>query len=194
MKITTDYQHGVAPIVVLLLVLTATAVVTTVVIVGKGLLSPKPSSRPSEAQEKSPKDQSPTPAKISPSATPKSSPSTQADEKGVTVSTVFRSDNRALLVDFSANSFNSISQIYYNLNYDTDEPGKIRGTEGKIIPTSDQITGSIKNKPYIRRELVFGVCSKNLCRYDANPRNFKLTVITTKTSGQTFTQVLYPKY
>ena len=112
--------------------------------------------------------------------------------QGVDVIPYVRSDKHAIFVDFEHQNFDNIEYIYYNLNYDTDEPGKIRGVEGSFIPSQKEYSGYYNGKPYFRHELLFGTCSKNVCKYDRGVRNVKLTVNTNYLTGQVdqYTKVL----
>jgi|SRR3989344_4495941 len=112
--------------------------------------------------------------------------------QGVDVIPYIRSDTNAIFVDFEHANFNNIEYIYYNLNYDTDEPAKIRGVEGSFIPSQKPYSGYFNGKPYFRHELLFGTCSKNVCKYDRGTRNVKLTVNTNYLTGSVdqYTKVL----
>lgn len=103
---------------------------------------------------------------------------------GVDVIPYVRVDKKALFVDFEHSDFDSIDYIYYNLNYDTDEPESKRGVEGTIYPRVTDITAYYEGRPYIRRELVFGTCSQGVCDYYRNPKSMKLTVNTKFFSGK----------
>jgi hypothetical protein len=112
--------------------------------------------------------------------------------EGVDLIPYVRVDKKALFVDFEANNFNNIEYIYYNLNYDTDEPGRIRGVKGSFVPSTLGADGFYNGRPYYRRELILGVCSGVICTYHKNPRNVKLTANTKMLSGKVdqYTQVL----
>ena len=111
---------------------------------------------------------------------------------GVDVIPYVRSDQNALFVDFEHPNFNNIEYIYYNLNYDTDEPATKRGVEGSFIPSQKTPSGHFNGRPYFRHELLFGTCSKNVCKYDKGVRNVKLTVNTNYLTGAVdqYTKVL----
>ena len=115
-----------------------------------------------------------------------------ASGQGVTVIPYVRADKNAMFVDFEHANFNNIEYIYFNLNYDSDEPETKRGVEGSFIPTQTEVSGHYNNKPYYRYELIFGTCSKDVCTYDDGVRDVKLTVNTKFLTGQVdqHTQVL----
>lgn len=109
---------------------------------------------------------------------------TTSNAGGVTVIPYVRVDKKGMFVDFEAANFKNIDSIYYNLNIDTDEPESLRGVEGTFWPRGIAISGYYKNKPYYRRELTFGTCSRDTCTYYRNPHNLKLTVTTKFLTGK----------
>lgn len=91
--------------------------------------------------------------------------------KGVTASVKFRSDRRAIVVSFS--NLKIARRVDYLLNYQSK--GLTQGASGSIsLPTSEPVI----------RELLFGSCSRGVCRYDTGITNAKLTVTTTLTNGR----------
>ena len=202
-------QAGLAPLIIILIVLvllggTAVAVnqkiITLPMLVNNfsnpGINQSASSSTPLATQKPA---SSATTSNNSLSPTTNSSISTSGTTKTgwsysgsgfLTINPYLRGDRGAFYVDFESDSFNNVSTIYYNLNYDTDEDGTVRGVEAKFLPTPDQIKGYNGSRPYIRRELLLGTCSKSICRYDRNPRNFRLTVTSTVKDGTQYTQVL----
>lgn len=101
---------------------------------------------------------------------------------------------QSMAVDFESKDFSNIEYIYFNLNYDADVEATKRGVEGSFIPDSKDFR-HYKGVPYIRKEFNFGTCSKNVCKYDGNPRNIKLTVNTKMKSGKVaqYTRVITVK-
>jgi len=92
---------------------------------------------------------------------------------------------QAMAVDFGSKDFSNIEYVYFNLNYDADVEATKRGVEGSFIPYYVQNElKDYKGEPYFRKEFNFGTCSKNVCKYDANPRNIKITVNTNMKSGK----------
>lgn len=90
--------------------------------------------------------------------------------RGVTTSVKFRDDRKAIIVNFT--NLSVASSVSYILSYNT------RGTQqaagGSItLPTSEPVT----------RELLFGTCSKGVCRYDTGITNAKFVVTTVLKSG-----------
>lgn len=207
-------QKGFTPILILLLVLVVG--VSTVVVVNIAGNKQKGASQETKTSETT---QSPTPSPSEqPSATPEPSVipitsntttySTSKITKTITGTTktgwtitgsgevdvipYTRSDKHALFLDFEATTFSNITSIYYNLNYDTDNDATLRGGQGTLYPVSNKPSGTDAStgKLYIRREVVFGTCSNGVCNYETNPRNFRLTVTTTDTSGAKTTSTL----
>jgi len=145
-----------------------------------------------------------TPVHITPnSSSTTSSPSTGSiygwfytSSGGVTAIPYPFVSRQMFYVDFEAASFTNVTSIYFNLNYDTDLGGTQRGVETTFVPTTDQITGYDTTNhgwPYIRRQLFLGTCSRGVCNYDPNPRNFRLTVTSTYKDGTKYTEVLTQK-
>ncbi len=184
-------QRGFAPIIIILIILLAG---TSIFVAANTFLktSPKPALNLPENTPLPTSKPTTTPLATSGPATTQSKTSqgsTGLTSDNVDVVAYPRSDNKAFYVDFKAFSFVNIASIYYNLNYDTDAGA--RGVETTFLPTADQIktVGSTDSKLYIRRELLLGTCSKNVCVYDSNPKNFRLTVTTKNNSGDKSTQV-----
>ena len=92
---------------------------------------------------------------------------------GINVYPTFRADRRALNVNF-ANLQNARS-VSYELTYDTGEQQE--GARGSV-PLNGSSTFST--------ELLFGTCSKNVCRYHTNISNMKLEVSYTSKSGNKY--------
>lgn len=89
---------------------------------------------------------------------------------GIAVNPKLRSDRKALLVYFSG--LQSATNISYMLIYKTN--GQDEGAGGSVKPSEGNAS----------RELLFGTCSKNICRYHPNITNMKLEVTASLTSGK----------
>ena len=111
-------------------------------------------------------------------------------EDGVDVIPYVRADKKALFVDFEGFT-NEMGYVYYNLNYNQKASNVKGGVEGSFVPSGVPYTGHYNNVPYIRREILFGSCSKNVCIYH-NPKNVTLTVNTQILEGKVaqYTKVL----
>ena len=94
---------------------------------------------------------------------------------GISVSARLRNDRKAILVYF--NNLQNAANVSYVLIYRTE--GREEGAGGSV--RSDE--GKSAN-----RELLFGTCSKNVCRYHTTITNMKLEVTGTLKSGKTFTK------
>lgn len=82
-----------------------------------------------------------------------------------------RGDRKALLITFS--NVKSANGISYILTYTTN--GQQEGAGGSVRP-SEGATAT--------RELLFGTCSKNVCRYHSGIANMKLEVTVELKSGK----------
>lgn len=83
---------------------------------------------------------------------------------GITVK--FRSDRRAIVANFT--NLNAASLVTYSLTYESN--GLPLGAGGNI----DTSQGT-----NITREILFGSCSKGVCRYDSGIKNAKFVVTST---------------
>lgn len=92
---------------------------------------------------------------------------------GINVSPRLRADRKALLTYFS--NLQNAKSVSYTLTYTTN--GQAEGAGGSL--TLDGGTTAT-------RELLFGTCSKNVCRYHTNISNMKLEVGYTSTSGKKY--------
>ncbi|MFZ5365919.1 MAG: hypothetical protein ACOZBZ_01360 [Patescibacteria group bacterium] len=81
-----------------------------------------------------------------------------------------RSDRRALIVNFS--NLGVVSSFSYELIYTANSIPQ--GVSGTVTPTGEQST---------QRELLFGTCSKNVCRYHRGISGMKFVVTSTLKSG-----------
>lgn len=99
----------------------------------------------------------------------------RASGAGVSVFPKLRRDRQALIVTFG--NLQNASTVSYTLVYTTN--GREEGAGGSVRPSE----GSSAS-----RELLFGTCSKNVCRYHANITNMRLEVISKLKSGKTTTK------
>lgn len=90
------------------------------------------------------------------------------------ISPRLRGDRKALLVSFS--NVQNAQSISYTLLYQTN--GQEEGAIGSVNPSQGTAT----------RELLFGTCSRNVCRYHSNITNMKLEVVAKLKSGKTQTR------
>ena len=112
-------------------------------------------------------------AKVLPQAV-KSSPKTsiKAVGTGINVSPRLRADRRALIVYFS--NLQNAKSVSYALTYNTSTQ-----PEGAI--------GSLSlGKSSASQELLFGTCSKNVCRYHTGINNMRLEVSYTTQAGKKY--------
>lgn len=86
------------------------------------------------------------------------------------VSAKLRADRKALIVNFS--NLQTAASISYELTYLSE--GISQGVAGNITSSSETST---------QRELLFGTCSKNVCRYHTGITQMKLVVISSLKSG-----------
>lgn len=98
--------------------------------------------------------------------------SVKSTGSGITVSPRLRGDRKALLVTFS--NLRNAKSVSYTLMYQTN--GQEEGAGG----TLSSLEGTQS------RELLFGTCSKNVCRYHTGITNAKLEVSYTATTGKKY--------
>ena len=91
---------------------------------------------------------------------------------GIIVNPRFRSDRRAVILNFSG--LQNASSVSYTLTY--TQNNQEEGAIGTL-----NIKGSTASQ-----ELLFGTCSKNVCRYHTNLSNIKLEVLYTLKSGKKY--------
>jgi len=96
----------------------------------------------------------------------------KSSTKGISVSPKLRSDRKALIVYFG--NLQNAENVSYMLIYKTN--GQEEGAGGSVRPAQGTTA---------TRELLFGTCSKNVCRYHANISNMKLEVTAKLKSGKT---------
>lgn len=94
---------------------------------------------------------------------------------GISVYPRIRNDRRALVVSF--NNLQNANSVSYTLIYRTE--GREEGAGGSVR-TSEGNSAS--------RELLFGTCSKNICRYHTNITNMRFEVTSQLKIGKTSTK------
>lgn len=111
-------------------------------------------------------------AKILPQAAKSGKPIvTKKAGTGISVSPKLRGDRRALIVNFA--NLQNAKSVSYALTYRTSEQEE--GALGSLNLGSSSTSV----------ELLFGTCSKNVCRYHTGINNMKLEVsYTSKTGGK----------
>ena len=90
---------------------------------------------------------------------------------GITVSPRVRPDRKAIIVNFG--NLQNANAVSYTLIYKTNGIEEAAG--GTVTSSGNTAT----------RELLFGTCSKNVCRYHANITNARLEVQSKLKSGKT---------
>lgn len=91
--------------------------------------------------------------------------------KGVTTSVKLRSDRLAVIINFSG--LNNANSVSYQLTYVGG--GISQGVMGAIQPSEGTTS----------RELLFGTCSKNVCRYHSDVHDARLIITSRLKSGLT---------
>lgn len=94
----------------------------------------------------------------------------KSTSKGITTRVSFRGDRRAVVATFS--NLGIVSKVDYFLTYQSR--GTTQGASGTLTSASEDPTS---------RELLFGTCSRGVCRYDSGIANAKLTVTTRLKNG-----------
>ena len=89
---------------------------------------------------------------------------------GITVTARLRADRKALIVNFG--NLQNAKSVSYTLIYKTS--GQQEGAGGTIATTSNTTS----------RELLFGTCSTNICRYHGNITDMRLEVNYTTKAGK----------
>lgn len=112
-------------------------------------------------------------AKVLPQSRKVNTPAKSIRSQNISVSPKLRSDRKAVIVYFS--NLQNASQVSYALTYNTDiqQEGAMGGLN---------LTGSSSQA----QELLFGTCSKNVCRYHTGIKNAKLEVSYTLKSGKKY--------
>lgn len=90
---------------------------------------------------------------------------------GITATAKLRRDRKALLVYFG--NLQNANNVSYMLIYKTN--GQEEGALGSVNPAQGNTAS---------RELLFGTCSKSVCRYHTNITNMRLEITTELKSGK----------
>lgn len=90
---------------------------------------------------------------------------------GIPAIVYYRPDHLGLNLSFS--NFNGLDSVTYSFTYSTN--GIIQGAGGTI---------RTNNSPTSPRELLFGTCSKGVCRYQYNLSDAKLVLAAKYTNGK----------
>lgn len=90
---------------------------------------------------------------------------------GVTVFPKLRADRKAVIINFA--KLQNATSVSYTLVYKTN--GIEEGAGGTVTAETSTAT----------RELLFGTCSRNVCRYHTNITNARLEVQSKLKSGKT---------
>lgn len=93
---------------------------------------------------------------------------------GISVTPKLRRDRQALIVYFG--NLQNAQSVSYMLIYKTN--GQQEGAGGSVRPSEGNAN----------RELLFGTCSKNVCRYHPNITNMSFEVTAQLTSGKKLTK------
>ncbi len=112
-------------------------------------------------------------AKVLPQAAKSGAKTVAVKSAGIGVSPKLRSDRRAVVVYFS--NLQNAKAVSYSLTYTTSVQEE--GAMGAINLTGAQTAS---------QELLFGTCSKGVCRYHTGIKNAKLEVSYTSTSGKKY--------
>ena len=112
-------------------------------------------------------------AKVLPQAVKSSGGAVKVVNSGITVYPKLRADRRALNVTFG--NLLKVKAVSYSLTYNTLEQQE--GAMGAVV-----LTGASSQS----QELLFGTCSKGVCRYHTGIKNVKLEVSYTTKSGKKY--------
>lgn len=103
---------------------------------------------------------------------PKKTTSVYTPSTGIPAIVSYRPDHLGLNLSFS--NFSGLDSISYSFTYSTN--GIPQGIGGTI---------TANNSPASPRELLFGTCSRGVCRYQYNLSNAKLVLAARYTNGKT---------
>ncbi|MBI2337719.1 hypothetical protein HYU95_00900 [Candidatus Daviesbacteria bacterium] len=92
---------------------------------------------------------------------------------GIVVSPKLRSDRRALIINFS--NLQNATAVSYLLTYKTSTQDE--GAMGSL---------NLDGSATARNELLFGTCSKNVCRYHTGIKDAKLDISYTLKNGKKY--------
>lgn len=112
-------------------------------------------------------------AKLLPQAQKSGGGAVKSSGGGIAVSPSLRADRRALIVNFS--NLQNAKSVSYFLTYKTSVQDEGAGGSLNLNRSSSQTS-----------ELLFGTCSKNVCRYHKGIKNAKLEVTYTNKSGKKY--------
>lgn len=112
-------------------------------------------------------------ARVLPQARGSKPSSTKAAGSGVGISPRLRSDRQALLVNFS--NLQNATEVSYLLRYKSN--GQDEGAMGAL-----NLSGASSDTA----ELLFGTCSKNVCRYHTNITEVRFEVSYSSKSGKKY--------
>lgn len=101
----------------------------------------------------------------------KKTTSLKTSSSSISVTPKLRADRKALLIYFG--NLQNAANVSYMLIYQTG--GQEEGAGGSVNPAQGNTA---------TRELLFGTCSKNVCRYHTNITNMKLEVKSQLKSGK----------
>lgn len=144
--------------------------------------TPKKSSTSVKKQIKKVKTKKSKPAKKT--TTPKKSTAKTSGNAKITGSNVdvsYKVQGNSLVVTFS--NLKNVASISYTLIYTTNDQQE--GAIGTVIP---------KGANTASRTLLFGTCSKNVCRYHTNISDVTLEVSAKIKSGKTVSKTYYIPY
>lgn len=121
-----------------------------------------------------------------PKATPTPTPEEKTIEKlpadSLDVTLTPRADNRAITIVINGLKEKGYTQFEYELTYDaqsTEDPSQ-------TISQGSGSTEPIKvTDESFKREILFGTCSKNICKYDIGVKNIKFVIRLTDSEGKT---------
>lgn len=123
-------------------------------------------------------------AKVLPQATKSTQKQTvvKTNGTGISVYPKLRADRRALIVNF-ANLQNATS-VSYTLTYKQS----LRSDDLRTAVQEEGAIGTLNlgGSSNASQELLFGTCSKNVCRYHTNISNARLEVSYTSKSGKKY--------
>lgn len=112
-------------------------------------------------------------AKVLPQANKSSGVVKNSPSTGINVSPKLRADRRAVIVYFS--NLQNATSVSYSLTYNTSTQPE--GAIGSL---------PLKGLSATSQELLFGTCSKGVCRYHTGVNNVKLEVSYTTKAGKKY--------
>ena len=94
---------------------------------------------------------------------------------GIPAAVSYRPDRLGLNLSFR--NFTGLESVYYSFTYNTN--GMVQGIGGKVTAS---------NNPTVARELLFGTCSRGVCRYHYNLSDARLVLTAKYNNGRTATK------